>query len=221
MLGPATQHTDAWKRATYRIQPEGAQALLETGVEEFVRGHQHPVTGVEYPVNQPKGARIVAEEFDYSDGSGHQSVQLAFHYDLPDREFTDIRVVVEPGSPKITSYVFASEFVETGYEGHGHRTTEATTEQLQELHDVLEQNTQGNLVPEEPIMERLERMNSLKELQDELGEITPAEQRLLDSIDSSAEPTPEELEAMGPDFTERVIRRTMDRIHAQQNKSSQ
>lgn len=49
-----------------------------------------------------------------------------------------------------------------------------------------------------------------------LGDISDEERALLDSIDFDAPPTPEELEALGPDFIQRVQKRVMQTIREDQ-----
>ncbi len=71
---------------------------------------------------------------------------------------------------------------------------------------------------DQKLSKELMGIQSLDELSKLAGEITPEGQQLLDSIDFNASPTPEELEALGPDFTQRVIELTKQRIQESESQ---
>jgi RNA polymerase sigma-70 factor, ECF subfamily len=63
------------------------------------------------------------------------------------------------------------------------------------------------------ILERLAQIHSTEQLRALVGDITPEERKLLAAVQWEAEPTAEELAALGPDFVERLRARTLARLH--------
>lgn len=65
---------------------------------------------------------------------------------------------------------------------------------------------------EDRLLEKLKSIKTYEDLQRSVGEITPEEQAMLDRLNLDTEPTPEELEILGPDFTERLVKKAMAKI---------
>lgn len=61
-------------------------------------------------------------------------------------------------------------------------------------------------------VEEVLKINSIKELDEQVGELTPEEKAYLDSLDLKSPLTEEERSKLGPDFVERVIQKTLDRL---------
>jgi hypothetical protein len=55
-------------------------------------------------------------------------------------------------------------------------------------------------------------IHSVVDLTEQVGAITPEEHDTLSRVNFDADPTPQELEALGPDFAQRVIDRTTRRL---------
>jgi hypothetical protein len=65
----------------------------------------------------------------------------------------------------------------------------------------------------EAAIEALSRFHSAVDLTEQVGAITPEERDTLSRVNFDADPTPQELEALGPDFAQRVIDRTIIQLN--------
>lgn len=66
---------------------------------------------------------------------------------------------------------------------------------------------------EQKLKDSISTIRSLEDLENELGELTPEEKTLLEKVDLVSEPTEEELQFIGKDFTEKLVERTIKNIH--------
>ena len=71
------------------------------------------------------------------------------------------------------------------------------------------------LTPAQQIIKDLAGIQSIEDLNKTLGLITPEEQVLLSDPALHAPSTPEELAALGPDFTDRLVEKTGQRFSRQ------
>ncbi|MBI2906015.1 MAG: hypothetical protein HYX92_00010 [Chloroflexi bacterium] len=62
------------------------------------------------------------------------------------------------------------------------------------------------------LCEDLLKIQTPGELDELVGELTSEEQQLLESLDSSTHPSEEERQALGPDFVQRIVDRTVSSI---------
>ncbi|TAK28824.1 MAG: hypothetical protein EPO21_21960 [Chloroflexota bacterium] len=69
------------------------------------------------------------------------------------------------------------------------------------------------------LLEDVLQIQSLDELNELVGDITPEERALLASIDLSSEPTEQERQALASDFVDRLIERTVSHIRTRKDSS--
>ncbi len=95
---------------------------------------------------RPDKILVVAEKHQYENVIWHD-VQIIFRYYSQNRASSDIRIGIVPKNKSVLTYEFNFEEYETGYEGKKKKSLCPTPDQLQNIHDVLNQVTPENLLP--------------------------------------------------------------------------
>ena len=147
LLKPALQHTEVWKSATYQIPEEQKgnlyDELVSSELADLIKDHTDPYTDETYSTETPDRIYILAEDFDHlAHPIGHKwtNLELGLTYAIPNDGFNDIKIAITIGESKATGYVFSTKYMETGYEGHDHKTQELSLGQLQKLYDLIDKN---------------------------------------------------------------------------------
>lgn len=180
LLESAVSHTEVWRRASFRVANPNQfyLDLMSSGFEGHVKNHAFPdltaptqdgypeLVRKELPGEYPEDAYISVEGFDHSAyyGDRHgkwKDITLGLSY-KNSSDIDTIRLHMRVGEPRITSDVLSTDLIETGYEGHDHRSEIIFSDKLQSFYGILKKYA-TNSEPETPFYEQMKRIKMVNE----------------------------------------------------------
>ena len=183
LLENATAHSKNWQRVTYEVPGQEVATLYERMLEspafrQLIIGPGQPVPNIpdwygeddlpiiasELPEQVLIGAERSVHTYDDDDeGEEHLKLSIVFVHqdssrpDVERPETAQVSIHCDPSTGKIHRIVNMWRYAETGYEGHGFETVEASPADLEEFLRLCQETT-GDLVEEKPMMEWLHQL---------------------------------------------------------------